>query len=321
MMIIMKPKIIFYLSFILIPVIVIFLSVSGCKKHSDNNDESSSTADTTELESISTDNEEVKGASEEAVMDANSVMSKKTTKSTESLPCNVTVDSSSVVGDTITYILTYNGYNCDNTLNRSGQVWVKRNIHNPWINAGATVLVILDNFEVTNTHYGDSFILNGSLTLKNVSGGWINQVGNGITSVTHWDWGAIAVTFDNSSVYTWNFDRQRVFSGTQGVLRMRSSGLGSQNGYTALITWGTTRMGKIFYEQIPEYVEHWENCYYHGASGKDYITLPTQLTKINATYGFDKNHNPLQGSDCPGSFRIDWTVGSMAGSFFMDLYP
>lgn len=317
----MKPKIIFSISFILVSVIVIFLSFPGCNKHSDNNDESSSSADTTELESVSTDDEEVKGASEEAVMDANSVMSPKTTKSTETLPCNVTVDSSSVVGDTITYIITYNGYNCDNILNRSGQVSVKRNILIPWINAGSTVLVILNNFEVTNPHYGDSFILNGRLTLKNVSGGGIYQVGNGVTFVTHWDWGAIAVTFDNGSVYTWNFDRQRVFSGTQGMLRMRSSGLGSQNGYTALITWGTTRLGNIFYDQIPDYVEHWENCYYHGAAGKDYITLPAMLTKIDATYGFDKNHQPLTGNECPGSYQINWTVGSQTGSFFLDLYP
>ena len=317
----MKPKIIFSLSFILVTVIVIFLSSSGCKKHSDNNDENSSSVDTTELASVSTDDDEVKGASEEAVMDANNVMSPKTTKSTEVLPCNVTVDSSSVVGDTISYILTYNGYNCANLLKRSGQVSVKRNIHIPWISAGATVLVILNNFDVTNPHTGDSFLLNGMLTLKNVSGGRLSQIGNGITSVTHQDWGAIAVTFDNGSVYTWNFDRQRVFSGTQGMLRMRSSGLGSQSGYNALITWGTSRMGNIFYEQIPDYVEHWANCYYHAAAGKDYITLPAQLTKINATYGFDKNHQPLTGSDCPGSFRIDWTVGSQTGSFFLDLYP
>jgi hypothetical protein len=317
----MKPKIIYTLSIILVAIIVIFLSSSGCKKHSDNNEESSSSADTTELGAVSTDDDEVKGASEEAVSDANNVMSQKTTKSTETLPCNVTVDSSSVVGDTITYNLTYNGYNCANLLKRSGLVSVKRNIHIPWISAGSTVLVILNNFDVTNIHTGDSFLLNGKLTLKNVSGGRLDQIGNGITSVIHQDWGALAVTFDNGSVYTWNFDRQRTFSGTQGSLKIQSSGLGSQNGYTTLITWGTTRMGNIFYEQIPDYVEHWANCYYHGAVGKDYITLPANLIKVNSTFGFDKNHQPLTGTDCPGSYRTDWTVGTMTGSFFMDLYP
>jgi hypothetical protein len=317
----MKPKIIYLLGILLVAVIVIFLSSSGCKKQSKNEDDHSSSVDTTQYESVTTDDDEVKSASEEAVSDANTVMSPKTTKSTEALPCNVTVDSSSVVGDTITYVLTYNGYNCANLLKRTGQVSVKRNIHFPWITAGATVLVILNNFDVINTHAGDSFLLNGKLTLKNVSGGSFDQIGNGITSVTHQDWGAIAITFDNGSVYTWNFDRQRVFSGTQGLLRMRSSGFGSQSGYTALITWGTTRLGQIFYEQIPDYIEHWENCYYHGAAGKNYITLPATSTKINSTFGFDKNHQPLTGTDCPGSYRIDWTVGTMTGSFFMDLYP
>jgi hypothetical protein len=317
----MKPKSIYSLSIFLVPVIVIFMIVSGCKKNSNENNESESSADTSSYASVSTDNEEVKSASEESVMDANKVMSPVNTKSTESLPCNVTIDSTSVVGDTITYVLTYNGYNCNNTLNLHGQVMIKRNIHIPWINAGATVSVTLNNFEVTNPHYGDSFILNGLLTLKNVSGGRIDQIGNGMTSVTNQDWGAIAVTFDNGSVYTWNFARQRVFSGTMGMLRMRSSGFGTQDGYNSLITWGTTRMGKIFYEQIPDYVEHWENCYYHGATGKDYITLPNLLTKINTTYGFDRDHHPLTGSDCPGSLRIDWTVGNLKGSFFLELYP
>ena len=324
MPIVMKTKIIFSITFILVPAFLFFLSLSSCNKNSDynnnNNDGGGSSADTTSMADVTTDDEEVKSASEESMMDANTVMTSKTTKSTELLPCNMTVDSSLVVGDTITYVLTYSGFNCANTLNRSGQVLVKRNIHTSWVTAGTTVAVIMNNFEVTNPIYGDPFILNGRTTLQNVSGGRIGQVGNGITSVTHRDMGAVAVTFSNGNIYTWHFARQRVFSGTQGMLRMRSSGFGSQDGYTGLITWGTTRMGRLFYEQITDYVEHWENCNYHGAAGKESITLPGLVTKINATYGFDSNHQPLTGSECPESLRIDWTLGSLAGSFFLDLY-
>lgn len=317
----MKTKIIFPLSLLLVPMLLLYLSLPGCKKSKDDSEDGSSSVDTTALADVSTDNENVKGAAEEAVMDANTVMSQKTTKSTGSLPCHMTVDSSLIVGDTITYTLTYNGYNCANILNRSGQIQVKRNINTPWVNAGSTVLIYFNNFNVTNINFGDQFILNGRISLQNVTGGRLGQVGTGIASITYKDWGAIAVTFSNAAVYTWNFTRQRIFTGTQGTLSMKSSGFGSQNGYDNLITWGTTRMGKLFYEQIPQFVEHLENCYFHGASGIDYMTLPNQNTKITSTYGFDKNHRPLIQGNCPGSFRIDWSVGSLTGSFFMDLKP
>jgi hypothetical protein len=223
--------------------------------------------------------------------------------------------------DTITYTITYNGLNCVGTVNRSGQIQVKKDVTKPWHVAGSSVIVIFKNFKLSKTFSTDTLVLNGNQILENVSGGKLGQIGTSITFVTHKDWGAVNVTFNGGITATWNIARQRVFTGTQGYLKMRTSGFGSQSSYTNLVAWGTSRNSNIFYDQISDFVEHWENCYWHPASGIDYIQVPGIQTTITSTYGFDDNNQPITGGACPTTFRVDWVVGTQSGTLFLQLYP
>jgi hypothetical protein len=298
--------------------IILIISMTGCKKSKST---TSTNSDNTSQEQLTTDANNVRGASFGAMFDVNSILSQVTDKSTGSLPCNIVLDSSTVSSDTITYTITFNGPNCEGTSSRSGQVLIKKNITKPWKDAGSTVIVTYRNFKVIWTFTTDTIILNGQETFENVSGGRLSQLGNGITSIFHRDWGAINVTFSSNITVQWNISRQMEYLGTISQLILRTTGFGTQSGYTNLADWGTSRNNEIFYDQFPGYVEHWEQCYWHPVSGINTIWIPSVLGKVTSTYGYDDNHQPISGNTCPTAFKVDWLLEGNSGTFYIQLYP
>ncbi len=167
--------------------------------------------------------------------DVNTILSQVTTKSSASLPCNIILDSSAVSSDTITYTVIFNGPNCDGTASRSGQIQIRKDVTRPWKNAGSMVIVIFQNFRVVNSFTTDTVTVNGKETLENLSGGKLSQLGNGLTFVSHRDWGVVNVTFNGNVTVQWNIARQQVYMGTESQLILRTSGFATQNGYTNLL--------------------------------------------------------------------------------------
>ncbi len=311
----MKTKTIISITGLLLSV---FIFSTGCKKSSTT---ANTTPNSTSPQQVTADANNFRSASFGAMFDVNSILSQVTNKSSESLPCNIILDSSAVSSDTITYTIIFNGLNCDGTAARSGQVLVKKNVTKPWKNAGSMVIVIFQNFKVINSFTTDTVIINGQETLENLSGGKLGQLGNGLTFVSHRDWGVVNLTFNGNVTVQWNISRQQVYMGTESQLILRTSGFATQNGYTNLAEWGTTRYKNIFYDQFPEYVEHWEACYWHAAAGINTIWIPSVLGRFTSTYGFDDNHQPISGNTCPTTFQVDWLLEGNSGTFYVQLYP
>lgn len=309
----MKTKNVIKLAAILIAVIGI--STAGCKK--DKNE--SKDINTSSLQQLTKDENTIQNASDDVLNDVNSVLSGSSGKSIEGLPCNVTVDSSSVVGDTITYHLTFNGPNCAGTRLRVGEALIKKNVNTHWHQAGATVTVKLINLKITKVSSGKYVILNGTKIFENVSGGFIVNL-NGANSVVHKITGYINATFDDNTTRTWNIARQRTFTGTfPGQLIETNDGFGSADGYSNLVVWGVNRDGEQFYTQITQSVVHRQTCGWDPVSGIKIYQIPSDSKKATVTFGYDDQNQPIIGTNCPTRYKVDWEYNGNSGTIFLQL--
>jgi len=292
------------------------LTFTGCKK-----DKTTDTAvNTQSLQQLSKDEVTVTQISDDALNDANTVLSGGTNKSTENWPCNATIDSATVANDSITYHITYNGDNCPGNRTRTGQVTITKKVGQHWGEAGATTTVRLINLTITKKSNGKSMTVNGTKVFTNVSGGYLWQLGGIHSSIVHRAVGALSATFDDNTTRLWYIDRQRTFTGTlSGGLVMTIDGLGTADGYNNLVVWGINRNGETFYTQIAQSVVSKATCQWDPVSGVKIYQIPSDNKKATVTYGYDANGNLVTNGDCPGYFKVDWVKGNNSGTYFLPL--
>ena len=293
---------------------IISFNLTGCRK-----DKEVADPDTSSLQQLSKDQENAESASDNVINDVNSVLSNGSKKSIEALPCNVTVDSSSVVGDTITYSITFNGLNCGLTHTRYGNATVKRNINTSWHQAGTKVTVNYLNLVITKVSTGKSVTINGNRTFENVSGGYLSDLGTSATSITHKVYGQIQVKFDDNTIRTWSIARQRTFTGTLIQLIVTTDGFGSAGGYSNLVTWGTNRNGEAFFSQISQPIVHKQSCGWDPTSGILIHQIPSDNKSATITLGYDNNNQLITNGDCPTKYKLDWQKNGNSGTLFLSL--
>ncbi len=310
----MKTKKIFQLGFLLIAVLTFV--AAGCKKDSTSNGKNS---DTASLQQLTKDENNVTKISDDASNDANAVLSGATLKMVGPWLCNVTVDSTATANDTIVYYLTYNGLNCNGNIFRTGKQEVRKRVGTVWGQPGTVVLTKLINFHITHVYSGKSMTLNGTRTHENVSGGFIWQLGNGVTSVVHKITGSMQATFDDGSTRTWMIARQHVYTGTLTQLVMTTDGFGSADGYNNLATWGLNRNGEQFYSQITQSIVHKQACDWNPVAGTIIHQVPSDNKTATVSYGYDDNNLPVTGDNCPTRYRIDWVKNGNSGTIFLQL--
>ena len=312
----MKTNLLFRKAFLSISVIM-FMTMSGCKKDKNND---SSTPDTSSMQQLAKDEVMVESASDEVLADANDYLSTNSNKQISSLPCGATIDSANVVNDTITYTVTFNGNNCAGTKLRQGTALIKKHINSHWAVANTAVTITLINFKVTKLSSGKWVIINGTKTFKNISGGLVNQLGNGtVTTVVHEITGTVNVTFEDNTTRTWQIARRRTYTGTQGQLIVTHEGFGSAAGYTNLVTWGVNRHGENFYTQIIQGVAFRQTCGWDPCSGVRKHYIPSDNKEATLTFGYDDNDQPISGSACPSKYKLDWVKNNNSGTIYLSL--
>jgi len=314
----MKTKNLFRFDFLMVAAMTFIFA--GCSKDKTTNKD---TANTESMQQLSKDENNVENASDQICNDANYELSPSKLKSTElgGGPCNTTITVSPVVNDTITIDINYHGYDCNNTHNRTGDVVIKKRYLENWGQAGATVLVTLNNFTITKLSTNKSLTLNGTKHFENVSGHYLWQLGldSTVTSVVHKVWGNVTATFDDNTTRVWAIARQRTFTGSLINLVMTTDGFGTANGYTSLSTWGINRNGEQFYTTILQSVVHKQVCDWNPCSGITKHEIPSASKSATVTFGYDSNNNLITNGDCPTRYRVDWVVGNKSGTFFLPL--
>lgn len=293
---------------------VISLNFTGCRKDKDVAD-----PDTSSLQQLTKDQEAVESSTDDVLNDINDVLSNGSKKDLMGFPCNVIVDSSTIVGDTIIYSITFNGYNCLHTRTRYGNATVKRNVNTSWHQAGTKVTINYTNVVVTKVSTGKSVTVNGTRTLENVTGGYLGELGSGATSISHRISGQLQVTFEDNSTRTWNIARQRTFTGTFGQLVVTNDGFGSADGYSNLVFWGTNRHGELFYSQATQSVVHKQSCGWDPTSGIIIHQIPADSKSATITFGYDSNNQLITNGDCPTKYKLDWSKNGNSGTFYLQL--
>ncbi len=304
----MKTKKIIRFCIILIALFVI--GFTSCKKDED--------PDTNSMQQLVADENKVAAADDEIMKDINNVLSGGGQKSLNIFPCNITVDSSSIVGDTIVYSITFNGLNCSGRWNRVGQAQARKHINTHWHDAGATVSVTYLGVVFTRVSDNLSLTLNGKRTFTNVSGGRLSDLGTSATSIVHSVNGSLVATFDDNSTRTWIIARQRTYTGVLGNLWVSVDGFAAADGYSSLVAWGTNRHGEQFYTQITQTVIHKESCGFDPCAGVKVHQIPSDNKQATYTAGFDNNDQPVDvnGTVCPTKYRIDWVKNGNSGTIY-----
>jgi hypothetical protein len=293
---------------------IIGLSLTGCKK--DKNSDPS--ADSSSLQQLSNDVENLESATDESMNDVNTILSNGNHKSTNMLPCNATIDSTAVLNDTITIYITYNGLNCSGTRYRTGQVEIKKRVGMHWYEQGATVMIRHINFTITKVSNQKSITINSKKVHTNVSGGVIWQLGNGMNAIIHRTRGHASVTFENGTTKTWNVARQKTYTGTPpGNLILTTDGFGSVGDYNNLVVWGINRQGENFYTQIIEPVVHRQVCDWDPCSGVKKHSIPANSKSATLTFGYNSNNQPITGNECPTKYRVDWQNNNNSGTVYL----
>ncbi len=308
------------ISYAVILLAILGIIVTGCSKKKD--DTGPTPTGTSNLQQLAKDDNNVENAYNEVTNDANAILSGGSgLKSTAVLfPCGVSVDSSQILNDSVTYYLTYNGLNCPGNLYRTGNVEIKRKLGEYWVMPGATVTIKLINFKVTHIASGISITYNGQSTFQNVTGGHIWMVGWELSQVIHKAWGTITATFEDNTTRTWHVARQRLFTGIQDSLVMAIDGFGSADGYNNLVVWGIDRAGNQFYSQINQSVIFKQSCNWDPCSGIQNYLIPSQNMSGTVTFGYNSNNEPTTGNECPTKYRLDWAINGNSGTFYLPLH-
>lgn len=242
--------------------------------------------------------------------------------------CGASIDTSLSSQGIIT--LNFDGVTVCNNRKRSGSITATLQGYSSgtrWLNVGAVLQLVFNNYEITRASDGSSIEFNGTKTITNVTGGNLVSLYFGLQSTLVRTVAAnnLQVTFDNSKTATWNIDRQFTYTYTtyngQGIFTCSVQGLGSNNGINNLENWGTTRNGDPFTSQVINAVVWNTTCgAWAPVTGELDIKVQSKAFDLIMLIGVDQNGNPVipAQNTCPYGMKISWTYGSKTGS---KIYP
>lgn len=241
-----------YFKFMLVVIALAGLTLTSCKKSESAADETVSTQDVNSVTNA------MHSTSDDAAAAAGQVSSYKALglgASWNTAGGNLLIDATITDTSSTGIVITYGGNTACNGIVRSGTVTITNTGGIPWHEAGAQLTITYTNLMITDQQTGNSYTLNGSHLLTNVSGGLAWQVMAGLapnTTVTHQIQSSnMSIAFPNGTTRTWTVNRTRTWS---------SSGTGSAQTYTVSVSatagtgnvteTGTNRFGDAFTNSI-----------------------------------------------------------------------
>jgi len=284
--------------------------ITGCKKN-DNTIVPTPVDDGLQQSTAANDQSNVENESNQCMDDANSALQDvSTTREMESLPCNITVDSSQMTVGKI--VLTYNGNNCNNTRSRSGSITIQLPYSNGvvtrWKVQGAVVSITFNNYKVTDLSNNKSLTFNGVHSITNVNGGLLVNITTG-NPIVHKIRANMILTFDDGTSRTWGAARTRTFTIANNIVSASLIGDTTVDNYNNVAMWGVNRYGASFDISVPTPVVYdifGGTCLFKPYSG---VRVHYKLAHvITVTYGVDANGIAVT-SGCPYGFKANWING------------
>ncbi len=229
------------------------------------------------------------------------------------------IDTTHLADSAIIWI-QYFGKNAANTKGRTGWLIIQLGRDGngkiiPWKTPGAVMNITFLQYEVIVLATNVSVWMNGSATVKNLSGGQLTfpskmnlAAGDSLQDQVS---GNITFTYnDNVAViqtWTWDLTQTRMFSFQNAVLTSTIRGDSTVGSAAGVSTTGTTRFGNVFYTQINKaIVQSIPSTYIlsQPLSGEKLIQgIPEPIT---VDYGVNSSGSAVQ-SGTPYGYKITWT--------------
>ena len=299
----------------LIFLLVLTLFASACKKGQEPDPE----PDTTPSQQLTKDENLFKRANDEVIQDATILAVGNKLKATQFLPCNANVDSVLNKSDSTYIYVTFNGTNCAGFHHRTGKMLIRKAKWSYWILPGATMITEVSNYKLTHLAANKTIELSGKFYIQNVSGGNLALLGNPYPSIVHKSWGYMRIVLPSDKEREWHYARQMIYSQTIENLIITEDGFGAANGYDKLSSWGTTRNGQLFYNQITQPVVMKKECGFRPSAGIQKQFLPEKELTSTITFGYNDQNQPVASNECATRLRLDWQKKNNSGTLYLPL--
>ena len=294
-------------TFVVITSVCLFFA--SCKKNDSNTNSNTDTV--TELQVQSDDQSRFTNETDAVSNDANATLENLGGSYAGESPiapqlpftcdANVAVDT---VSNPRKITITYNGSNCIGNRTRSGVVILSFAPGFRWAAAGAQYTVTYQDLKITRATDSKSITINGTKTIKNVSGGKLRNLASRIEPIVHEvSSTGMTITFDNGSQRNWQIAKRRTFTYDNGMV-ITVTGISAQG--AGIAEWGTNRFNKDFTCAISQPLVIKQSCDFRLVSGQ--IVHTSTLATTTTTFGLDANGNPI--TSCPAGllfYKVVWT--------------
>lgn len=200
--------------------------------------------------------------------------------------------------------ITYNGNNCIGNRTRTGVVVISFSPDFKWIRAGASYTITFQNFKITRKSDNKILTINGSKTIKNISGGKLRNLATRVNPIIHEITSTgMAITFDDGTQRNWQIAKRRTFTYDNGIV-ISIAGISALGG--GIAEWGVNRFDKNFTSSILEPLVIKQSCDFRLVSGK--TKHEGAFATSTTTFGLDASGNAI--SSCPNGslyYKVIWT--------------
>lgn len=297
---------------------------TACTKNNTTGSSSTDPSSTANLQTAADDQSQVSYEADAVDDDANTALNGQTVVSGNSISVEGTttvrttmgvnqtdsigpriIDNNSICDATITYAdtngartitIVYNGANCSGNRTRTGTVTISIPDGVYWKNAGAAVTLQITNLTITRVRDGKTWIINGTKTYTNVSGGLLINLPI-LDSVVHSINGNMQITFASGNQRTWSIAKRRVFTYNDGVFLSTTGTHSDSLGNSDVAEWGTNRFGVTFESLITQPKTIAQSCEFRLTGGQNEVIRSDDWTST-ITYGLDANGD---ATGCPGT--------------------
>lgn len=205
--------------------------------------------------------------------------------------------------------INYNGYSCDNSRTRGGNVTIYFDSATSWQNADDAIGVNINELNVAGLQGDTNHIrLNGNFYYVNSSGGALSTLTAGSTIVHQLVSPYLGIVFNSADTATWQVARNRSYTNTGSGLVITTTGIDTIAGVANVSEWGGNRFGNSFVTAIDTPLVSTAACGYQVISGWVQLTNPTGATTIH--FGLNAGGYPATGCPAAGSyyyFGFSWT--------------
>jgi hypothetical protein len=208
--------------------------------------------------------------------------------------------------------------NYDGTTNvggrkRSGSIAVQLTSGTHWSDQNAVITLTYSSYKATRVSDGKTITLNGTVKVKNTSGGSISGMTAIDTRTRQIRATNLEVTFANGTQRNFNIAKTRTitFQTLGSVYTVKTMGDttvdGHGDGSHHVAVWGNTRFGTSFYTVIPDNDPiTWVSatCAFVPVSGEADIEGLARTVTIK--YGVDSNGEPVTTATCAYGIKMSW---------------